>query len=50
MELRTATEVTLGPKFNRQAFNDFIIGEGLLPPELLAKSVREQFVPIQQAK
>ena len=50
MELRTATEVTLGPKFNRQAFNDFIIGEGLLPPELLAKSVREQFVPAQQAK
>jgi hypothetical protein len=49
MELRTATEVTLGPKFNRQAFNDFIIGEGLLPPELLAKAVRERFVPAQLA-
>jgi len=49
MELRTATEVTLGPKFNRQAFNDFIIGEGLLPPELLAKAVREKFVPAQLA-
>jgi len=49
MELRTATEVTLGAKFNRQAFNDFIIGEGLLPPELLAKAVREQFVPAQLA-
>ena len=47
MELRTATEVTLGAKFDRQAFNDFIISEGMLPPELLAKSVREQFIPAQ---
>jgi hypothetical protein len=45
MELRTATEVMLGPKFNRQNFNDFIIGEGLLPPDLLAKAVRERFIP-----
>jgi hypothetical protein len=50
MELRTATEVALGAKFNRQAFNDFIIGQGLLPPELLAKAVREQFIPAQAAK
>lgn len=48
MELRTATEVALGAKFNRQAFNDFIIGQGLLPPELLAKAVREEFIPAQQ--
>ena len=47
MELRTATEVALGAKFDRQAFNDFIISEGMLPPELLAKSVREQFIPAQ---
>ena len=50
MELRTATEVALGAKFNRQAFNDFIIGQGLLPPELLAKAVREQFIPAQAGK
>jgi Bacterial protein of unknown function (DUF885) len=49
MELRATTEVALGPKFNRQAFNDFIIGEGLLPPDLLAKSVRENFIPLQAA-
>jgi hypothetical protein len=48
MELRTATEVALGPKFNRQAFNDFIMGQGLLPPNLLAKAVREEFIPSQQ--
>jgi uncharacterized protein (DUF885 family) len=48
MELRTATEVALGPKFNRQAFNDYLIGQGLLPPDLLAKAVREDFIPAQQ--
>ena len=47
MELRTATEVALGAKFDRSAFNDFIISEGMLPPELLAKAVREQFIPAQ---
>jgi hypothetical protein len=45
MELRTATEIALGDRFSRQAFNDFIIGQGLLPPDLLAKAVREQFIP-----
>ena len=50
MELRTATEVALGPKFNRQAFNDYIIGQGLLPPHLLAKAVREDFIPAQLKK
>jgi hypothetical protein len=50
MELRTSTEVTLGPKFDRQAFNDFVIGQGMLPPQLLAKAVREEFIPAQQKK
>lgn len=50
MELRTATEVTLGAKFDRQSFNDFIISEGMLPPELLAKAVREEFIPAQLKK
>ena len=50
MELRTATEVALGPKFNRQAFNDYIIGQGLLPPQLLAKAVQEEFIPSQLKK
>jgi hypothetical protein len=50
MELRTATEITLGKKFDRQAFNDFVIGEGLLPPELLAQAVREKFIPAELKK
>jgi hypothetical protein len=50
MELRTATEVALGPKFDRQAFNDYLIGQGLLPPQLLAKAVKEEFIPSQLKK
>lgn len=50
MELRTATELALGPKFDRQAFNDFVINQGLLPPALLAQTVRETFLPAQQRR
>jgi len=47
MELRAKAEIALGDKFNRQAFHDFILAQGLLPPELLAKAVMESFVPQQ---
>ncbi|TBR13268.1 MAG: DUF885 domain-containing protein [Lysobacter sp.] len=50
MQLRTETELALGEKFDRKAFNDFLLDQGLLPPKLLAKAVREQFVPQQKAK
>lgn len=50
MQLRAETELALGDKFNRQAFNDFLLDQGLLPPDLLAKAVREQFIPAQKAK
>lgn len=50
MELRTNTEIALGAKFDRQAFNDFVIDQGLLPPPLLAKAVREVFIPGQLKK
>jgi hypothetical protein len=50
MELRTATELALGAKFDRLAFNDFLIGQGLLPPDLLAKAVQEKFIPAQLAR
>lgn len=48
LELRTETELALGPRFDRQAFNDFLLDQGLLPPRLLAKTVREQFVPARR--
>ncbi len=49
-QLRLQTELALGKQFNQQAFNDFIIGQGLLPPDQLAEAVRTQFVPSQQKK
>jgi hypothetical protein len=45
MQLRSEAEIALGPKFDRKAFNDFVIGQGLLPPDLLAAAVRDEFIP-----
>ena len=45
LELRMQTELALGPAFDRQAFNDFLLDQGLLPPDQLAEAVRTQFVP-----
>ena len=48
--LRVATELALGEKFDRLAFNDFIVGQGLLPIDLLGEAVRRDFIPAQLAK
>jgi uncharacterized protein (DUF885 family) len=50
LELRAETELALGDKFDRLAFNNFLLDQGMLPPDLLAKAVREQFVPAQLKK
>jgi uncharacterized protein (DUF885 family) len=34
----------MGAKFDVQKFHDFILSEGLLPPDLLRKAVMEDFV------
>lgn len=47
METREAAEVALRKKFNRQAFNDFVLAQGLVPPALLRKAVMQEFVPAQ---
>lgn len=49
-QLRLQAELALGPKFDRMAFNDFVIDQGLLPPEQLAEAVRTQFVPARQKR
>jgi len=49
-DLRVATELALGAKFDRMAFNDFVVGQGLLPLDLLAQAVREDFIPAQLGK
>jgi uncharacterized protein (DUF885 family) len=45
METRQATQLALGQRFDRLAFNDFVLAQGLLPPELLRKAVMADFVP-----
>lgn len=49
MELRADAERILGPRFERQKFNDFILSQGMLPPSLLRKAVMEDFIPKQKA-
>jgi len=48
METREAAEVVLRTKFDRQAFNDFVLAQGMLPPALLRKAVMDDFVPAAQ--
>ena len=47
-ELRTRVELALPGRFNEQRYHDFIIGQGLLPFDLLEKAVMEEFVPTQR--
>jgi hypothetical protein len=44
MRLRTEVEVMLGDDFNQREFHDFILEQGLLPPEILRDAVIERFV------
>jgi uncharacterized protein (DUF885 family) len=48
LQLRKDTEAALGPKFNRKKFHDFLLAQGLLPPDLMRKAVMEEFVPRQK--
>jgi uncharacterized protein (DUF885 family) len=45
-QLRAETELALGERFDRRVFNDFLLAQGLLPPELLVRAVREELVPM----
>ncbi len=44
LELRMQTELAMGAKFDRLAFNNFLLDQGLLPPDQLAKAVNESFI------
>jgi hypothetical protein len=46
--LRMKVEILLKDKFQQQPYHDFIIGQGLLPFDLLEKAVLEEFVPSAQ--
>jgi hypothetical protein len=47
LELRSRAETALDKKFDRRRFHDFVLAQGLLPPELMMKAVMEEFVPAQ---
>ncbi len=45
--LRAQTELKLQDAFDQQAFHDFVLDQGLLPPDILRQAVMEEFVPAQ---
>jgi uncharacterized protein (DUF885 family) len=48
LELRRETEHALGKKFDQKKFHDFILAQGLLPPDLMRKAVLEDFIAAQK--
>jgi uncharacterized protein (DUF885 family) len=50
IELREETEKALSArevKFEQKKFHDFLLAQGILPPDLMRKAVMENFVPAQ---
>jgi uncharacterized protein (DUF885 family) len=47
MSLRTEVELILRDQFDQLAFHDFVLAQGLLPPEILRQAVLDEFVPAQ---
>jgi uncharacterized protein (DUF885 family) len=45
LEIRADVERELAERFDRRAFHDFVLAQGMIPPALLRKAVMEQFVP-----
>ncbi len=48
--LRAQTELSLKDKFDDQAFHDFILAQGLLPPDVLQRTVQTEFVAPRMAE
>ena len=50
LELRAGTQKALaakGAKFDQKKFHDFILAQGILPPDLMRQAVMDEFVPAQ---
>ena len=45
--LRAETELRLGKQFDQLAFNDYVLGQGLLPLDVLRQAVLDEFIPAQ---
>jgi hypothetical protein len=50
MQLKSQAEFTLGKKFDRHRYHDFILSQGLLPPDILGQAVLKEFLPAEQAR
>jgi uncharacterized protein (DUF885 family) len=48
LQLRKDTETALGKKFDQKKFHDFLLAQGLLPPDLMREAVMKEFVPSQK--
>jgi uncharacterized protein (DUF885 family) len=48
LALRKETESALGAKFDEKKFHDFILSQGLLPPDLMRRAVLEEYVVSQR--
>jgi uncharacterized protein (DUF885 family) len=48
LSLRKETEAALGKKFDQKKYHDFILDQGLLPPDLMRAAVLEEFIPSQR--
>jgi uncharacterized protein (DUF885 family) len=46
--LRKDVEASMGTKFDQKKYHDFILAQGLLPPDLMRKAVMEDFVAGQK--
>jgi hypothetical protein len=49
LALRARTEIALGDRFDERSYHDFVISQGLLPPDLLAEAVTSQYVSARLA-
>jgi hypothetical protein len=47
MRLRTEVQLILRDRFDQRKFHDFVLAQGLLPPEILRQAVLDEFVPGQ---
>ena len=50
MQLRSQAEMALGAKFDRLRYHDYILSQGLLPPDVLSKAVLTEFVAAEKAR
>jgi uncharacterized protein (DUF885 family) len=48
--LRKDAEQALGTKFNQLRFHDFVLSQGILPPDLIKEAVMDDFVPVEKSR